>query len=137
MSDNHDLPERVEPDAVSDFEHDPLGALGGVDMGSILDVAQSMQAQMMEAQAKLASSVVEGQAGGGVVRIEVTGQVEFRSVHIDPTAFDPDDPSLLEDLVLAALHDAIAKLNDLQQETSPLGGLDLGDLGNMFGGGQG
>ena len=44
MTDNHDLPERVEPDAVADFEHDPLGALGGVDMGSILDVAQSMQA---------------------------------------------------------------------------------------------
>jgi DNA-binding YbaB/EbfC family protein len=136
MTDDHNLPERVEPDAVSDFERDPLGALGGVDMGSILDVAQSMQTQMMEAQAKLASSVVEGQAGGGVVRIEVTGQVEFRSVHIDASAFDPDDPSLLEDLVLAALHDAIAKLNELQQETSPLGGLDLGDLGNMFGSGS-
>src|ERR1700753_1830817 len=131
MSESSDLPERVEPDAVSDFEHDPLGALGGVDMGSILDVAQSMQNQMMEAQAKLAASVVEGQSGGGVVRIEVTVQVEFTSVHMDANAVDPEDPSLLEDLVLAALHDAIAKLNALQEETSPLGGLALADLSDM------
>ncbi len=132
MSDDDNLPEHVEPDDVSDAR-DPLGLLGQVDMGSILDVAQSMQNQMMEAQAKLASAVVEGQAGGGVVRIKVSGQVEFREVHIDAAAVDPDDPSLLEDLVLAALHDAIAKLNELQEQTSPLGGLDLGDLGDMFG----
>lgn len=110
---------------------DLSGALGGLDLGSLLGAAQSMQAQMLEAQEELASTVVEGQAGGGVVRIEVTGGMEFRSVHIDPTAVDPDDPTLLEDLVLAALHEAVGEVNRLQAGASPLGGLDLGGL---FGG---
>ncbi len=110
---------------------DLSGALGGLDLGSLLGAAQSMQAQMLEAQEELASTVVEGQAGGGVVRIEVTGGMEFRSVHIDPAAVDPDDPTLLEDLVLAALHEAVGEVNRLQAGASPLGGLDLGGL---FGG---
>lgn len=114
----------------------------GFDLGALLGAAQSMQAQMLEAQEQLAATVVEGNAGGGAVRIEVTGGMEFRSVHIDPTAFDPDDPTLLEDLVLAALHEAVAAVNDLQAGASPLGGLDLGGLGlggidssGLFGGG--
>jgi DNA-binding YbaB/EbfC family protein len=107
---------------------DPFAALGGLDMGSLLGAAQNMQAQMAEAQERMAETEVEGQAGGGVVRISVTGGFEFRSVHIDAAAVDPDDPTLLEDLVLAALHDAIDKVNELQAESSPLGGLDLGGL---------
>ena len=67
---------------------------------------------------------------GGAVRIAVTGGLEFRSVHIDPEAVDPDDVEMLEDLVLAALHDATAKVHELQAEASTaLGGLDLGGLG--------
>jgi len=111
---------------------DPFAALGGLDMGSLLGAAQNMQAQMAEAQERMAETEVEGQAGGGVVRIGVTGGLEFRSVHIDASAVDPDDPTLLEDLVLAALNDAVAKVNELQAEASPLGGIDLGGL---FGGG--
>jgi len=116
---------------------DPLGAMGGLDLGALLGAAQSMQAQMLEAQEQLAATVVEGNAGGGAVRVEVTAGMEFRSVHIDPSAVDPDDPTLLEDLVLAALHEAVAGVNRLQAEASPLGGLDLGgmDLGGLFGGG--
>ena len=111
---------------------DPFAALGGLDMGSLLGAAQNMQAQMAEAQERMAETELEGQAGGGAVRIVVTGGLEFRSVHIDAGAVDPDDPTLLEDLVLAALNDAVAKVNELQAEASPLGGLDLGGL---FGGG--
>lgn len=118
--------EFVDPPAA-----DPFAALGGFDMGSLLGAAQSMQEQMMEAQEQLAATVVEGQAGGGVVHIEVTGGMEFHSVHIDPAAVDPEDPTLLEDLVLAALHEAVAAVNRLQVEASPLGGVDLGGL---FGG---
>jgi DNA-binding YbaB/EbfC family protein len=114
---------------------DPFAALGGLDMGSLLGAAQSMQAQMVEAQEQMAATEVEGQAGGGAVRIVVTGGLEFRSVHIDVGSVDPDDPTLLEDLVLAALHDAVAKVNELQAQASPLGGMDLGGLGDLFGGG--
>jgi len=101
------------------------------DMGDLLKQAQKMQEQLMEAQAAAADQVIEGQAGGGVVKVTVTGGMEFRSVTIDPDAVDPDDVTMLEDLVLAAIHDAVAKVNDLSQQA--MGGLDLGGLGGLLG----
>ena len=101
------------------------------DMGDLLKQAQKMQEQLMEAQATAAEQVVEGQAGGGVVKVTVTGGMEFRSVTIAPDAVDPDDVAMLEDLVLAAIHDAVAKVNDLSQQA--MGGLDLGGLGGLLG----
>jgi len=104
------------------------------DLGALLGQAQKMQEQMAEAQAASAAEVVEGQSGGGVVRIETTGGLEFRSVTIDPGAVDPADVEMLQDLVLAALHDAVAKANEIQ--AGAMGGLDLGglDIGGMLGG---
>jgi DNA-binding YbaB/EbfC family protein len=103
------------------------------DMGSLLGMAMEMQQQMIAAQAEAAEAVVEGQAGGGVVRIEVTGGLEFRAVHIDPAAVDPEDVEMLQDLVLAALHDAVARVNELTEAANPLAGMDLAnlDLGGM------
>ena len=100
------------------------------DMNALLKQAQDMQQQLMEAQAAAADQEVEGQAGGGVVKITVTGGMEFRRVTIDPDAVDPDDVSMLEDLVLAALHDAVAKANEVNQDA--MGG--LGGLGKLLGG---
>jgi DNA-binding YbaB/EbfC family protein len=100
-------------------------------MGDLLKQAQKMQEQLMEAQAAAAEQVVEGQAGGGVVKVTVTGGMEFRSVTIDPDAVDPDDVAMLEDLVLAAIHDAVGKVNDLSQQA--MGGLDMGGLGGLLG----
>ena len=93
------------------------------DLGKLLAQAQ----EMMQAQAEAAEQVVTGVAGGGVVKIEVTGGGEFRSVTISPEAVDPDDVEMLQDLVLAALHDASAQVAQLQQ--GALGGMDLGGLG--------
>ena len=106
------------------------------DLGALLGQAQKMQEQMASAQAASAAEVVEGQSGGGVVRIETTGAMEFRSVTIDPAAVDPEDVAMLEDLVLAALRDAVAKANDAQ--AGAMGGIDLGglDLGGLLGGSQ-
>ena len=100
-------------------------------MNDLLKQAQKMQEQLMEAQAAAAEQVIEGQAGGGVVKVTVTGGMEFRSVHIEPDAVDPDDVSMLEDLVLAAIHDAVGKVNQLSQQA--MGGLDLGGLGGLLG----
>jgi DNA-binding YbaB/EbfC family protein len=100
-------------------------------MNDLLKQAQKMQEQLMEAQAAAAEQVVEGQAGGGVVKVAVTGGMEFQSVHIDPDAVDPDDVSMLEDLVLAAIHDAVGKVNELSQQA--MGGLDMGGLGGLLG----
>ena len=113
----------------------------GFDLGGLLEQAQQMQQQLMAAQAEAAATLVEGTSGGGAVKVEVTGGLDFRSVQIDPSVIDPEDPSLLEDLVLAALHDAVAQVNEMQQ--GAVGGLDLGALGGGglggggLGGGQG
>ncbi len=130
------LPERIEPDPDADESGaiaddagiDPLGALGGLDLGSLMGAAQEMMGQMAEAQEALAAQVVEGSSGGGLVRIVSSGDGQFTAVHIDPAAADPDDPTLLEDLVLAALHDSAAQVSALQASASPLGGGALGGL---------
>ena len=78
-----------------------------------------------------AESELVGSAGGGKVEVTVTGGGEFRHVRISPDVVDPADVSLLEDLVLAALRDAMARINAAQ--TAALGGLDLGALGGLLG----
>ena len=100
------------------------------DMNDLLKQAQKMQEQLMEAQAAAAEQVVEGQAGGGAVRVTVTGGLEFQSVVIDPSAVDPDDVEMLQDLVLAAVRDATHKATALSQQA--MGGLDLGGLGGLL-----
>lgn len=105
------------------------------DMNALLQQAQQMGEQLMAAQEEAAGQVFEGQAGGGAVKIEVTGGFEFRSVRIAPSAVDPDDVEMLEDLVLAALNDAVAQVGGAQTGGMDLGGLDLGDL--LGGGGLG
>jgi DNA-binding YbaB/EbfC family protein len=106
------------------------------DLGGLLGMAMDLQQQVAEAQEKAAAEVVEGQAGGGAVRIAVTGGFEFQSVVIDPEALDPDDVEMLQDLVLAALHDATAKVAELVAGANPLaamGGMDLAGLGDLGG----
>ena len=98
---------------MSDQSDAPAGnPLGGMDLGGLLESAQQMMAGMQAA----ADEVVQGSAGGGLVTVEVDGHINFRSVSIDPKAIDPDDVSLLEDLVLAALRDAAEQLQAGQSE---------------------
>lgn len=101
----------------------------GLDLGSLLASAQAMQQRLIEAQAALASEVVEGHAGGGVVKVRVTGGLEFESVVISPEVVDPNDVEMLQDLVLAAVRDAVARANELNQ--SAFG--DFGALGGLPG----
>lgn len=100
-----------------------LDAPGGGALGGLLEQAQ----QMMAAQAEAAEREVEGVAGGGVVRIRTTGNGQVLGVSIAPEVVDRDDVAMLEDLVLAALHDVNAQLAAIQQEA-------LGSLGDLFGG---
>ncbi len=129
-----DLPPDAEPG--SDLESvDDVSPVGGFDMGSLLEQAMEMQQQLLEAQATAAEAVVEGHAGGGAVTIRVTGGLVFQSVTIAPEAVDPDEVELLQDLVLAALHDATEQIAQLQQAS--MGGLDLGAMGGALGLGTG
>jgi nucleoid-associated protein EbfC len=106
----------------------------GFDLEALLGSAAQMQEQLMAAQQAAAAEVVEGQAGGGAVKVRVTGSFEFQGVEIAPAAIDPDDPEMLQDLVLAALHDAVARVNELQARA--MGGFDPSsmDLGALLGG---
>jgi DNA-binding YbaB/EbfC family protein len=110
---------------------------GVPDLGALLEQAEAMQEQLVAAQAAAAETVVEGQAGGGVVKVRVNGGYEFQSVEISPEAVDPDDVEMLQDLVLAALHDAAARLAEAQAQAMGGVGLDGLDLGGLLGPGEG
>jgi DNA-binding YbaB/EbfC family protein len=92
---------------------------------------QKMQADMMAAQESLASEEVEGSAGGGMVKAVMTGGGELRSVSIKAEVVDPDDVEMLEDLVVAAVSEAMRKSQELQAERmgGVTGGLDLSAFG--------
>jgi nucleoid-associated protein EbfC len=95
-------------------------------MNKLLQQAQQMQAQMEQAQEELAHETVEAAAGGGMVTVKATGAGDLVEIKIDPKAIDPDDPELLQDLVLAAVNEALRSAQALAQ--SKLGG-SLGSLG--------
>lgn len=104
-------------------------AAGGMpDLGGLMAQAQEM---MASAQQK-AEEIVEGSAGGGVVKVQVDGSLNFHSVTIDASVVDPGDVEMLQDLVLAALRDAASQIQDGQADA--MGGMDLGGLGGLLGG---
>jgi DNA-binding YbaB/EbfC family protein len=104
-----------------------LGAASSEGLGGLLEQAQ----QVMAAQQEASEREIEGVAGGGVVRIRTTGTGQVLAVSIAPEVVDPADVPMLEDLVLAALHDMNSKLLEIQREAmGPLAG-----LGDLFGGG--
>jgi DNA-binding YbaB/EbfC family protein len=76
-------------------------------MGNLAKMAQQMQAEMARAQAELAQLTVEGTAGGGAVKAVATGQQEIVAIEISPDVVDPEDVEMLQDLVLAAVTDAL------------------------------
>jgi DNA-binding YbaB/EbfC family protein len=92
---------------------------------------QQMQADMMKAQEALKDEVVEASAGGGMVRVKVSGDLEIRDIKIDPEAVDPEELDLLQDMVLAATNEAIRSAQELANRKlgGLTGGLDLGGLG--------
>ena len=111
----------------------PKGGAGGLDQ--MMKQVQKMQADMAAAQDALADATVEGSAGGGMVKVVVTGAGEVQSVRISPDVVDPDDVEMLEDLVVAAVGEAMRRAQELQAERmgSVTGGLDLGGLGGALG----
>ena len=78
--------------------------------------AQQLQAKLVKAQEELANEKIETSAGGGAITIVIDGQQRIHSLKISPEAVDPEDPSLLEDLVLAAVNEALEKSQQLAQE---------------------
>ena len=79
----------------------------GMDMDKLLQQVGQMQEQMQKAQDELADETVEATAGGGMVTVTANGAGEIKQIKIDPKAIDPEDPELLEDMVIAAVNEAI------------------------------
>ncbi|HEU4426084.1 MAG TPA: YbaB/EbfC family nucleoid-associated protein [Pilimelia sp.] len=100
-------------------------------MQQLMKQAQKMQQQMAAAQAELAEAELTGTAGGGLVTVTVNGTGDVKSIKIDPKAVDPDDVETLEDLVVAALHNAAEAARQLTEQK--MGPLTAG-LGGMGGG---
>ena len=100
-------------------------------MNKLMQQAQQMQSQMAQAQEEAAHEIVEASAGGGMVTVKVSGDLVVKSITIAPEAIDPDDPELLQDMVLAATNEALRAAQELQQSRlgGLTGGMDLGSLG--------
>ena len=79
-------------------------------MQGLMKQAQKMQQEMMKSQAELENKIFEASSGGGMVKVEMTGKYELKSIKIDPQAVDPDDVEMLEDLIVAAMVEAHGKV---------------------------
>ena len=102
----------------------------GGNMNQMMKQVKKMQQQMLKAQEELATKTVEGTAGGGVVTVVVNGHKNVLSVTIKPEAVDPEDVEMLQDLVLTAVNDAMAKADELANQDMGkfTGGLNLPGL---------
>jgi DNA-binding YbaB/EbfC family protein len=90
--------------------------MGGMGLGDMLKQAQQMSRELGKIQHDLKERVVEGTAGGGVVKVLMNGQQEVLSIKIDPEAVDPEDVDMLEDLITAGVNAAIQKSKALAQK---------------------
>ena len=104
---------------------------GGFDLNSLMKQAQQMQADMAEAQDKLKDESVEASAGGGMVKVKMSGDLRLLEIAIDPDAIDPEDAEMLQDMILAAVNEAIRSAQELA--ASRMGG--IAGLGGIGGGG--
>jgi DNA-binding YbaB/EbfC family protein len=96
---------------------------------NMLRQAQEMMAAQQQAQEALKSERVEASAGGGMVKVAMTGDLHLESITIDPDAVDPEDVEMLQDMVVAAVNEALRSAQELQE--SKLGGLGGGDFDPM------
>ena len=100
-------------------------------MNQMLRQVQQMQADMAKAQEELAAEVVEASAGGGMVTVKVSGALEVKEIRIDPEAIDPDDADMLQDLVLAAVNEALRSAQELAASKMNQAAGGMGGLGGL------
>jgi DNA-binding YbaB/EbfC family protein len=104
----------------------------GPNLNQLMKQAQQMQAEMAKAQEQLKNEIVEASAGGGMVKVTMTGDMQLREITISPEAIDPEDPELLQDMVTAAVNEALRSAQELA--SSRMGGIaGLGGGGGLPG----
>ncbi len=99
-------------------------------LGSIMKQAQKMQAQIAKIQEELAQKTVEASAGGGMVSVVASGKQEIVSIKIEPEVVDPKDVEMLQDLVVAAVNEALRKAQEMiaEEMSKVTGGLQIPGL---------
>lgn len=99
-------------------------------LNQMMKQVQQMQAEMVKAQEELKQQTVEASAGGGMVTVKVTGDLEIQSITIDPEAVDPEDVEMLQDMVMAATNEALRSAQEMAAQRM---GQATGGLGGMGG----
>ena len=99
-------------------------------MGNMMKQAQKLQSKMLKMQEELADKTVESSSGGGMVKVTANGRQQILSIQVEKEVVDPDDVEMLQDLILAAVNDALAKAQEMvSSEMSKLtGGLNIPGL---------
>ena len=106
--------------------------MAGMNMQQMMKQARKMQEQLAAAQENLKSQTVDASAGGGMVKVVVTGELQVKSIEISPEACDPEDVEMLQDMVLAAVNDALASAQEAagnqMSAATGLGGMNIPGL---------
>jgi DNA-binding YbaB/EbfC family protein len=103
------------------------------DFGAILKQAQQMQQEMLKAQEDLKKETVEATVGGGMIAVKMSGDIELLEIKIDPEAVDPEDVEMLQDMVLAAVNEAIRSAQELAASKMNQAAGGMGGLGGGLG----
>ena len=110
------------------FRGGGYGGMGGMNQMQMVKQAQKMQQELLKMQEELDQATYEAAAGGGVVKAAVNGKRQLISLEIDPDAVDPEDVEMLQDMVIAAVNEALRKAEETASESMSklTGGLNLG-----------
>ena len=105
---------------------------GGANMQQLMRQAQKMQQQLQEAQEQLDVAEYEAASGGGMVSVKVSGKRELTSISIDPQVVDPEDIEMLQDLITAAVNEALRKADEAKENTMSRLAPGLSGMGGLF-----
>ena len=110
------------------------GMPGGMNQAAMIKQAQKMQQEMLRMQEEMETKTFSASAGGGMVTATVNGKHELTGLEINPEAVDPDDVEMLQDMVIAAVNEAVraAEADSANSMSRLTGGLNLGGLGGLF-----
>ena len=104
-------------------------------MGNMMKQAQQLQARMLRIQEEMAEKTVEATAGGGMIKVVANGRQQILSIQIEKEVVDPDDVEMLQDLVVAAVNEALRRAQQMVSDDmrKATGGMNIPGLGDMFG----
>lgn len=122
------MPDVKEANTGAVAPHDQTGvSMAGMNMQEMMKQARKMQEQLAQAQESMKDVTIDASAGGGMVKATVNGDLELVSIQIDPDALDPEDVDLLQDMIVAAVNEAIRGVSEVasKQMSSITGGLNI------------